>query len=165
VGKTVDIGRLSNELESICNRARELEAEHAADLAAVHPAFGDGARNLIHYLALRQSDISALQEDLASLGLSSLGRAERNVMGSIEAVQKALHCFSSAGDHDSDRTGINSGRKICGFIHSYRNITTYQCLTGVVECWSYGVLVKTDSNSIGQQPSSTPLILLKEVPL
>ena len=100
MGKTVDIGRLGDELRSICDRARELEAEHAADLAAVHPEFRDSARNLIHYLALRQSDISAIQEDLAALGLSSLGRAERNVMGSMQAVLHALRGLDGELDHD-----------------------------------------------------------------
>ncbi len=101
MGRTVDIRRLNDELQAIRNRAKALETEHAAELAAVHPDYSDSARNLIHYLALRQSDISALQEDLASLGLSSLGRAERNVMGSVHAVQQALQALSSGSDHDA----------------------------------------------------------------
>jgi pyruvate kinase len=48
----------------------------------------------VHYLALRQTDIRELQENLAILGLSSLGRAERNVMASICAVQSALEMIA-----------------------------------------------------------------------
>jgi len=96
----VDIERLSDQLESICECAKELESSYAADLLAVHPEFQGGARNLVHYLALRRSDISELQEDLSTLGLSSLGRAERNVLGSVRAVRLALQKLS--GDTDQD---------------------------------------------------------------
>ncbi len=49
------------------------------------------ARNLIHYLALRRHDIRQVQEQLAALGLSSLGRTESHVIAGIEAVLKVLH--------------------------------------------------------------------------
>lgn len=98
MGRNVDIKRLSDQLASICERARELESEFSEELDAVHPEFRDSARNLVHYLALRQFDISELQEDLLTLGLSSLGRAERNVIGLIAAVQTALHKLSDSGD-------------------------------------------------------------------
>ena len=98
MGRQVDIERLSDQLKSIADRARELESEHAADLLAVHPEFRESARNLVHYLALRQSDVSQIQEDLAALGLSSLGRAESNVMGSVQAVWHALQPFDDGAN-------------------------------------------------------------------
>ena len=85
-----DMERASAELKSIHDRAIEFESMHADELAAVHPEFSDSARNLVHYLALRQSDLNSLQETLTSLGLSSLGRSERNVLGSLRAVSAAL---------------------------------------------------------------------------
>ncbi len=100
--KTVDNELLDKQLQCIIARARELESDYAEELAAVHPEYRDSARNLVHYLALRQSDISELQEHLASLGLSSLGRAERNVMGSLQAVSHALHRLSGDTDVESD---------------------------------------------------------------
>ena len=90
----VDIAWIDEQLSSIIRQALQLEAQYAAEIAAVHPEYRHSARNLVHYLALRQSDISELQEDLAALGLSSLGRAERNVMGSLQAVSHALHRLS-----------------------------------------------------------------------
>jgi pyruvate kinase len=51
---------------------------------------GASIRNFHHYLALRRRDIRSLQEDLARLGLSSLGRAESHVLYSVEAVLHAL---------------------------------------------------------------------------
>jgi len=98
-----NIARLGEQLQSILTRARELESKYAAELAAVHPEFRDSARNLVHYVALRQSDISELQEDLAALGLSSLGRAERNVLGSVQAVCNALQKLIHDTDYDPDR--------------------------------------------------------------
>ena len=100
--KKVDIKQLCDQLKSIIERANALESEYAADLAAVHPEFGAGARNLVHYLALRQSDISELQEGLTALGLSSLRRAERNVMGSVRAVLTALQKLSHETGVDTD---------------------------------------------------------------
>jgi pyruvate kinase len=90
MGQHVDIQRLSDQLASICQRALDLESEFAEELAAVHPEFREGARNLVHYIALRRFDISELQENLLTLGLSSLGRTERNVMGVLGAVRAAL---------------------------------------------------------------------------
>lgn len=86
----MDIEKLHHQLESICGRAEQLESQFAAELAEVHPQFIEGARNLIHYMALRHVDIRELQEQLAQLGLSSLGRAERHVIPSVRTVQKAL---------------------------------------------------------------------------
>jgi pyruvate kinase len=44
-----------------------------------------------HYLALRGRDIRQLQEELAALGLSSLGRTESHVLAAIEAVLNVVH--------------------------------------------------------------------------
>jgi pyruvate kinase len=49
-----------------------------------------GARNLAHYLALRRHDLRPLQERLAALGLSSLGRAEPQVLASVDRVIEVL---------------------------------------------------------------------------
>ena len=82
------------QLREITERCREFEAIYAADLLAVHPEYRDSARNLVHYLALREYDIQELQENLAMLGLSSLDRSERNVMASVHVVQTALQAMA-----------------------------------------------------------------------
>ena len=86
----VDIALVEAQLRAIQDRALEFQSDYAKKLAAVHPDYRESATNLVHYLALRQTDIRDLQEDLAILGLSSLGHAERNVMASIDAVRSAL---------------------------------------------------------------------------
>ena len=98
----VDIKRLSDQLASICERAAKLESDFSDELSAVHPEFRDSARNLVHYLALRQSDVSELQDSLSGLGLSSLERAERNVMGSVRAVWSALQQLDGDTNKDAD---------------------------------------------------------------
>lgn len=102
MAKHIDIERLSDQLKSISDCAKKLESDYAEDLNAVHPQFRESARNLVHYIALRQSDISELQEELATLGLSSLGRAERNVMGSVHAIRTALQKLSGDAGRDPD---------------------------------------------------------------
>jgi pyruvate kinase len=94
VAKSDKIAQVDARLQEISERCREFESRYAADLLAVHPDYRDSARNLVHYLALRNIDIRELQENLATLGLSSLDRVERNVMASLHAVQTALQMVS-----------------------------------------------------------------------
>ncbi|MGR6774916.1 pyruvate kinase [Sphaerotilus sulfidivorans] len=68
-----------------------LADRHADRLAAINPAHQAGARNLLHYLALRSGDLRPLQLELSRLGLSSLGRAEPHVLASIDKVLGLLH--------------------------------------------------------------------------
>ncbi|MCI0684776.1 MAG: pyruvate kinase [Gemmataceae bacterium] len=69
--------------------------ERAASLAdpgqRLHSSFQASARNLLHYLALRDRDLRPLQQRLAAFGLSSLGRAESHVLATVEAVVRVLH--------------------------------------------------------------------------
>lgn len=53
-------------------------------------AYAESARNLAAYLALRKTDLRALQTALMPLGLSSLGRCEARVLPNLDAVIAAL---------------------------------------------------------------------------
>jgi pyruvate kinase len=83
-------------LEKLRSRALRLDKRLEATIARVHPAHRLSARNLVHYMALRQQDNRQLQQDLALLGLSRLGRAEAHVMESIEAVLEALYALTAS---------------------------------------------------------------------
>ncbi|MBI3041273.1 MAG: pyruvate kinase [Betaproteobacteria bacterium] len=48
------------------------------------------AANLAAYIGLRRHDLRAIQRDLTTLGLSSLGRCEGHVMASLDSVIHAL---------------------------------------------------------------------------
>ena len=52
-----------------------------------------GAVNLAHYLALRSFDLRELQEQLATLGLSSLGRSESGIVDNLNRVIELLCCL------------------------------------------------------------------------
>ena len=60
-------------------------------LEGVHPGHRESAENLLHYIALRGRDLRPLQIRLATVGLSSLGRAESHVLSAVDAVLAVLH--------------------------------------------------------------------------
>jgi pyruvate kinase len=64
------------------------------ELVRVHAAHRQDAENLLHYLSLRGRDVRELQERLADLGLSSLGRSEGHVLATVEAVLRALRALA-----------------------------------------------------------------------
>jgi pyruvate kinase len=105
-----DIEQVREQLRSIHDRATALEAKYATELSGVHPAFHEGARNLVHYLALRKSNTHDLRKRLRRLGLSSLAHAERNVLGSIDSVQTAIDCLigGRAVDAEALATALQS---------------------------------------------------------
>jgi pyruvate kinase len=65
-----DLASLWQQLQHVRERALALEARFEPELRRVHPNFAASARNLLHYVALRQFDIGELQDRLAQLGLS-----------------------------------------------------------------------------------------------
>lgn len=62
----------------------QLEQSAGAHLNEAAASFRQSARNLLHYLALRTRDVRPLQDTLAELGLSSLGRCESHALASVE---------------------------------------------------------------------------------
>ena len=66
------------------------------------------ARNLLHYLALRKHDIRPLQEQLALVGLSSIGRAESNVLATLDSVLQNLLVLSGKSRPDPRHAGAYS---------------------------------------------------------
>ena len=107
------IGRLLKQIESLHSEMLRLEKDALPD--GVNPAHRDGARNLLHYLALRRHDIRELQQDLASLGFSSLGRTESHVLGTVCAVLHSLTELSGRKrlTHAAEQnTGIADGCRL-----------------------------------------------------
>ncbi len=81
---------LLDELLSI--RASLLAAEaHAREIIAPRAAAeAESTRNFLHYHALRGHDLRRLQDALARMGLSSLGRSEAHVLATLDAVVRVL---------------------------------------------------------------------------
>jgi pyruvate kinase len=88
------LAQLLGELSKVWETLLSLEQEFQHHLDDTHVEYRRSARNLVHYMALRRHDIRRLQEQLAALGLSSLGRTESHVAAGIEAVLKILHLLS-----------------------------------------------------------------------
>lgn len=102
-------------VEALRGSAVEHEEHHRELIEAVHPRHRAGATNLLHYLAVRQRDIRDLQRQLASLGLSSLGRLERCALASLDAVLVALDALAGRPATRSDGarpTSFDSGESL-----------------------------------------------------
>jgi pyruvate kinase len=84
------IKRLSEIRRALTESAESFETK----LDRTHPTYKKSASNLAHYIALRHRDIRDLQQELAELGLSSLGRAEAHVMATLGAVLGAVHALA-----------------------------------------------------------------------
>ena len=97
---TNDSSSASADIESVLTELAAIRAEMVAastswekHLNEVHSNYRESAWNLLHYLAVRRRDLRSLQIRLATLGLSSLGRAESHVLATVDAVLKVLHCL------------------------------------------------------------------------
>jgi pyruvate kinase len=97
-------------LSALKQGALDLETCYLEHIDQAQDRYRHSARNLLHYISLRQNDIRAMQDDLAELGLTRLGRAEPHVMGSLDAVLATLHALAGrpvlrAHDPQQMRTG------------------------------------------------------------
>ena len=97
VPQTGDLMTDTHALQPLIDELKALRAEMLRQEAALEERKGeicelhrDSARNLVHYIALRRHDIRDLQEKLTVNGLSSLGRAEADVLGAVDAVLRVL---------------------------------------------------------------------------
>lgn len=108
---------LSPFIEELCEMHADMlrfEAGFENRISELHHSHRDSAANLLHYLALRSRDIRPLQTRLASLGLSSLGRAESHALVSVEGVLRIL--FQLTGKRSEmpaqakDRIGFARGK-------------------------------------------------------
>ena len=91
------------------------EARLAPTLPAVAATWQHSARNLAHYLRLRHGDHRDLQDWLAHVGLSSLGRAESHVLANLDKVLGILHRLTGqpwASLDEEEPIGIHSSRKL-----------------------------------------------------
>lgn len=83
---------LLNELEGLQSELKELEGSSVSVLDNINPRHLRSTINLVHYLGLRRHDVRLLQERLAAVGLSSLGRMESHVYDNLTAVINLLRC-------------------------------------------------------------------------
>ncbi|MFO1319795.1 MAG: pyruvate kinase [Burkholderiales bacterium] len=92
-----------------------LERKREPQLRGVHSGHRASARNLVHYIALRREDRRALQERLAWIGVSSLGRAESHVLANVDKALGLLHRLAGRTwtPHSSEEpAGFVTGRNL-----------------------------------------------------
>jgi pyruvate kinase len=106
--------QLLEQLEQIESEAKALEKKYEKRLKKIHPENHKSALNLIHYLALRNTDIRELQDTLGQLGISRLGRAESHVMASIAAVKNLLNKILKKEPEEVEKPAISfkKGKKV-----------------------------------------------------
>ncbi|SOC41024.1 pyruvate kinase [Salinicoccus kekensis] len=68
----------------------------------IRESYRVSARNLAYYMAFRQKDMRHLQEELIPWGVSSLGRLEADVMGTLNAVCKTMSLITDTKLEDPD---------------------------------------------------------------
>lgn len=83
---------LLHELEELRSELKELEQLSATTLQHANPLHLASTINLVHYIGLRRRDMRSLQERLAAVGLSSLGRMESHVFTNLSAIIDLLRC-------------------------------------------------------------------------
>jgi pyruvate kinase len=123
---------LALEVDELRAQLLAKEAALSSALNAVHPDNLPSARNLAHYLALRQYDIRDLQLRLARVGLSSLGRSESHVLVTLDRIiaMLALACGNSIPETKPPPVGFRHGERILrknarnlfGPPHSHRDV-------------------------------------------
>lgn len=91
-----------------------LAAESGSLLANVEARNRISAANLLHYLALRRHDLRPLQEQLAEMGVSSLGRVETHALSGVETVIQVLRALARQKARAGERApcGAAEGRQL-----------------------------------------------------
>src|SRR5699024_10069706 len=74
----------------------------------IRAAYENSARNLAYYMAFRKKDMRDLQERLIPWGVSSLGRLEADVLGSLNALTKTLGYITDTDVGDIDYRSSSS---------------------------------------------------------
>jgi pyruvate kinase len=90
---------LAQDLDALQAAMVEFESQHAQVLGTVAPVHAASARNLLHYLAMRKRDLRSLQTQLATLGLSSIGRAEAHALSAVNTVLEVVRRITKEPMH------------------------------------------------------------------
>lgn len=110
-----DCERLIASLEGLQQRMVSAALAARDTLQAVHPTYAPSAVNLVHYVEARRRDLRGLQQDLARLGLSSLGRAETHVLANVHKVLGLLHLMAGrpwTARESSEPAGMHSAQRL-----------------------------------------------------
>lgn len=110
--ESMDCAELARQLVALRNSLLEAETCLASRLEQLDERHLASARNLLHYLALRQQDLRSLQEQLSENGLSSLGQCESHVLATVNAVLRIV--MASGGETGPSPFGAIEAPVTCG---------------------------------------------------
>ncbi|WP_448510450.1 pyruvate kinase [Immundisolibacter sp.] len=103
---------LIGELQVLRESMLDAQARLAPTLADIEPGWRPSAINLAHYLAMRRYDMRRLQDRLAWVGVSSLGRAETHALANVDKVLGLLHLLAGrawSSRSDDEPVGFRRG--------------------------------------------------------
>lgn len=105
---------MADELEVLRAEMRRRYDELAPVFERVRPHHRLSAANLVDYLTLRHYDLREVQDSLAALGLSSLGRSEEHVITTLERVIDNLHLLAGNEERLQTESAVefHQGRSI-----------------------------------------------------
>ena len=92
---TLQLDKLIQRMTEIRDYALNCEAGFSEDIENIHPFYQASAKNLIHYLAIRTFDLQTIQEQLSTLGLSSIGHSERYTLVNLNNILQLLELLNS----------------------------------------------------------------------
>ena len=90
------LGPVLDAVETLLAELQAAVTAHADELRSIPPTRRPSAENLVHYLATRSHDLRPLQHELRRRSLSSLGRMEGDVRGTLAGVGRALRALLGA---------------------------------------------------------------------
>ncbi len=109
-----ELSELLRELRELRSLVLERGAKRLSDFSRYfdHGELSPSAVNLANYLALRQFDLRVLQERLAQVGLSSLGRSEAGVLANLDAVIGLLGSALGVASDEDLTPHADSGKRL-----------------------------------------------------
>jgi pyruvate kinase len=91
---------LIEDLERLRDDVVRLAASREPEVEKLPEERRESARNLLRYIAMRRHDLRPLQERLAHIALSSIGRSESNVLATLDSVLHNLRVLSGQAESD-----------------------------------------------------------------
>lgn len=91
----------------IIDSAIEMEKRYHDKISRVHPDYKQSAKNLVHYMALRQHNLDDLQDTLRNMGLTPFDHPEPFVMRSLMMTKVILQRLVGENYPLSDRKTLS----------------------------------------------------------
>lgn len=92
------IKALLSKIKELEQKAIDTEQSHKLLLRKVHPDHALSARNLLHYLAIRASDMRKLQSSLSDLAISSHSHSESYTLNNLQKIECLLNALNGKQD-------------------------------------------------------------------